>query len=129
MSLMFLLTYISYKMICCCSVTQSCPATPWTTPGFPVLHRLPQSLRQLMSIESVIPSNHLVYCSPLFLLSSIFPSIRVFSSESAICIRWPSYWSLSFNVSFLVRIYYGWFWILRLKVKYFWLSVCNVSRH
>ena len=52
-----------------------------------------------MSIESVMPSNHLVLCNPLFLLPSIFPSIRVFSNESALLIRWPKYWSFSFNIS------------------------------
>ena len=52
-----------------------------------------------MSIESVMPSNHLILCCPLLLLSSIFPSIRVFSSESALCIRWPKCWSFSFNIS------------------------------
>ena len=52
-----------------------------------------------MSIESVIPSNHLILCHPLLLLPSIFPSLRVFSNESALCIRWPKYWSFSFNIS------------------------------
>ena len=52
-----------------------------------------------MSIESVLPSNQLILCWPLFLLSSIFPSIRVFSNESALCIKWPKYWSFSFNIS------------------------------
>ena len=52
-----------------------------------------------MSIESVMPSNHLILCRPLFLLPSIFPSIRVFSNESALHIRWPKYWSFSFNIS------------------------------
>ena len=52
-----------------------------------------------MSIESVIPSNHLILCRPLLLLPSIFPSIRVFSHESALRIRWPKYWSFSFNIS------------------------------
>ena len=52
-----------------------------------------------MSIESVIPSNHLTLCHPLFLLPSIFPSIRVFSNESALHIRWPKYWSFSFSIS------------------------------
>ena len=54
---------------------------------------------KLMSIESVMPSNHLILCCPLLFLPSIFPSIRVFSSESALCIRWPKYWSFSFNIS------------------------------
>ena len=52
-----------------------------------------------MSIESVTPSNHLILCRPLLLLPSIFPSITVFSNESALCIRWPKYWSFSFNIS------------------------------
>ena len=56
------------------------------------------SLLKLMSIESVMPSNHLILCS-LFLLPSIFPSIRVFSHESALCIKWPKYWSFSFSIS------------------------------
>ena len=58
-----------------------------------------QSLHKLMSIESVMPSNHLILCRPLLLLPSVFPSIRVFSNESALRIRWPKYWSFSFNVS------------------------------
>ena len=58
-----------------------------------------RSLFKLMSIESVMPSNHLILCRPLLLLPSIFPSIRVFSNESALCIRWPKYWSFSFNTS------------------------------
>ena len=52
-----------------------------------------------MSIESVMPSNHLILCRPLLLLPSIFPSIRVFSNESALCVKWPKYWSFSFNIS------------------------------
>ena len=58
-----------------------------------------QSLLKLMSIESVISSNHLILCHPLILLPSIFPSIRVFSNESVLCIRWPKYWSFSFSIS------------------------------
>ena len=58
-----------------------------------------QSLPKLMSIESLMPSNHLFLCCPLLLPSSIFPNIRVFSNESALCIRWPKYWSFSFNIS------------------------------
>ena len=57
------------------------------------------SLLNLMSIESVMPSKHLILCRPLLLLPSIFPSIRVFSNESVICIKWPKYWSFSFNIS------------------------------
>ena len=58
-----------------------------------------QSLLKLMSIESVMPSNHLILCHPLLLLPSIFPNIRVFSNEPALHIRWPKYWSFSFNIS------------------------------
>ena len=57
------------------------------------------SLLKFMSIDSVMPSNHLILCHPLLLLPSIFPSIRVFSSESVLHIRWPKYWSFSFNIS------------------------------
>ena len=58
-----------------------------------------RSLTKLMSIESVMPSNHLILCQPLLLLLSIFHSILVFSSESVLCIRWPKYWSFSFSIS------------------------------
>ena len=58
-----------------------------------------QSLPKLMSIELVVPSNHLILCHPLLLLPSIFPNIRVFSNESALRIRWPEYWSFSFSIS------------------------------
>ena len=66
-------------------------------PGLPVHHQL-LSLLKLMSLESVMPSNHLILCHPL-LLPSIFPSIRVFSNESVLHIRWPKYWSFSFSIS------------------------------
>ena len=58
-----------------------------------------RSLLKLISIESVMPSNHLILCHPLLLLPSIFPSIRIFSNESVLRIRWPKYWSFSFNIS------------------------------
>ena len=58
-----------------------------------------QSLLKLMSIESLLPSNHLILCRPLFILPSIVPSLRVFSNESVFHIRWPKYWSFSFNIS------------------------------
>ena len=67
-------------------------------PGLPVQHQLLEST-QPMSIESVMPSNHLILCHPLLLLPLIFPSIRVFSNDSALCIRWPKYWSFSFRIS------------------------------
>ena len=74
--------------------------TPWTAACQASLSITnSQSLPKLMFIESVMPSNHLILCCPLLLLPSIFPSIRVFSNESALCIRWPKYWSFSFNIS------------------------------
>ena len=84
------------------SVTQSCPTLcdpmDFSMPAFPVHHQLPE-LAQIMSIKSVMPSNHLILCHPLLLLPSIFPSIRVFSDESVLHIRWPKYWSFSFSIS------------------------------
>ena len=75
-------------------------ATPWTAARQTFLSITnSRSLPKLMSIESVMPSNHLILCRPLLLLPSIFPSIRVFSNESAFRIRWPKYWSFSFNIS------------------------------
>ena len=68
------------------------------TPGPSILHYL-WSLLKFMSIESVMPSNHLILFHPLFLLPLIFPSIRVFSKESALYIRWPKYWSFNFSIS------------------------------
>ena len=74
--------------------------TPWTAARQASLSITnSQSLPKLMSTESVMPFNHLILCRPLLLLPSIFPSIRVFSNESALCIRWPKYWRLSFNIS------------------------------
>ena len=69
-----------------------------STPGFPVHHHLPE-LAQTHVFESVMPSNHLILCHSLLFLPSIFPSIRVFPNESALCIRWPKYWSFSFSIS------------------------------
>ena len=75
-------------------------ATPWTTACQASLSITNSwSLSKLMSIESVMPSNHLILCHPLLLLPSIFPSIRVFSNESTLHIRWTKYWSFSFNIS------------------------------
>ena len=79
-------------------VSNSLQPMDCSTPGFPILHHLPELLK-LMSIELVMPSNHLILCCTLLLLPSIFPSIRIFCSESALCIRWPKYWSFSFSIS------------------------------
>ena len=84
------------------SVAQSCPTLcdpmNHSTPGLPIHHQLLEST-QILVLESVMPSNHLILCPPLLLPLSIFPSIRVFSNESALRIRWPKYWSFSFNIS------------------------------
>ena len=75
-------------------------ATPWTVVGQPSLSITnSQSLLKLMSTESMMSSNHLILCCPLLLLPSVFPSIRVFSNESALRSRWPKYWSFSFSTS------------------------------
>ena len=83
------------------SVTQSClTVTRWTAAHQASLSITnSQSLLKRMSIESVMPSSHLILCHPLLLLPSIFPGIRVFSIESVLCIRWPKYWSFSFSIS------------------------------
>ena len=82
-----------------CSV-MSDSLTSWTAACQPLLFfNISQSLLRLMSNESVMPSNHLIHCCPLLLLPSIFPSIRVFSNESALHIKWPKYWSSSFSIS------------------------------
>ena len=74
--------------------------TPWTTTCQASLSfTISQSLLKLMSIESVMPSNHLILCHPVLLLSSAFPSIRVFSNELVLCIKWPKNWSFSFSIS------------------------------
>ena len=84
------------------SVAQSCPTLcdPMnrSTPGLPVHHQLPESTK-LVSIESMMPSSPLILCHPLLLLPPIPPSIRVFSNESTLRIRWPKYWSFSLNIS------------------------------
>ena len=80
-----------------------------------------QSLHKLMSIKSMMPSNHLILCCPLLLLPSIFPSLRVFSSESVLCIRWPKYWSFSFSISpsneysGLISFRIDWFYLLAIQ--------------
>ena len=75
-------------------------ATPWTAARQASLSITNSwSLLKLMSIASVMPSNHLILCHPLLLLPSIFPSIRVFSNELVLCIRWPKHWSFSFSIS------------------------------
>ena len=112
-----------------------------STPGLPVLHYLPE-FAQTMSFESVMPSSHPILCHPCLLLPSVLPSIRVFSTESALHIRWPKYWSFSFSISpssdysGLLSIRIDWFYLLAvqgtlksflqhhsLKASILWLSV------
>ena len=92
----------SYGSVQFGSVAQSCPtfcdSMDCSMPAPPSIANS-QSLLKLMSIESVMPSNHLILYLPLLLFPSIFPSIRVFSNESVICIRWPKYWNFSFSIS------------------------------
>ena len=76
-----------------------CDPMDCSTPGFSVLFTISWSLLKFMSIELVMPSNHLILCHPLLLLPSIFPSTRVFSSESTLGIRWPEYRNFSFSIS------------------------------
>ena len=84
-------------------VTQSCPTLcdpmNCSTPGISVHYQLLKFTPKLMSIELVMPSSHLILCCPLLLLPSIPPSIRIFSNESTLCMRWPKYWSFSFSIS------------------------------
>ena len=89
-------TFSSVQLLSCVQLFM----TPWTTAHQASLSITnSRSLLKLMSIESVMPFNHLILCRPLLLLPSIFPSIRVFSNESALRIRWPKYWNLSLNIS------------------------------
>ena len=88
----------------CCFVTWSCPTLcnpmDCSTPGLLVHHHLLELAQtHVRWVESVMPSNHLILCCPLLLLASVFPSIRVFSNESVLHIRWPKHWSFSFSIS------------------------------
>ena len=90
------------RFCCCCSVAQSCPTfcDPMDCGMQAFLSfTISWSLLKFMSIESLMPSNHLVLCHPFFLLLSIFPIIRVFSNESTLSMRWSNYWSFSFSIS------------------------------
>ena len=120
------------------SVTQSCLTLcnprDYNMPGFPVHHQLPE-LSQTHVIESVMPSSHLILCRPLFLLPSIFPSIRVFSSESLLHMRWPKDWSFSFSISQsnehsgLISFRMDWFDLLQSKGLSRVFSNTTVQKH
>ena len=97
-------------------------ATPWTAALQAFLFfAVSWSLLKLMSIESVMPSNHLILCHPFLLLLSIFPSFRGFSNESALCIRWPKCWSFSFSINLsneysrLISFRIDWFYLLAVQ--------------
>ena len=102
-----MLNYLSFLgKPCLSSVQFSCSVVSYSLQSHGLQHARPpcpitntQSLLKLMSIESVMPSNHLIFCRPLLLLPSVFPRFRVFSHESVLRIRWPKYWSFSFNIS------------------------------
>ena len=93
MCMVYLLLLFNHK-----SCLTLCSLMDCSTPGFPVLHYLPE-FPQTHSIESVMPSNHLILCYSFLLMPLLFLCIRVFSNESVLCIRWPKYWSFSFSIS------------------------------
>ena len=111
-------------------------ATPWTEACQASLSITNfRSLLKLMSIESMMPSNHLILCHPLLLLPSIFPSIRVFSNESVLCIRWPKYCSFSFSInpskeySGLISFRMDWFDLLAVQGTLKSLLQHHISKH
>ena len=105
------LTLIPNLCVCVCSFTELyptlCDPMHCSMPGFPALHYLLELLK-FMSIDSVMLSNHFILCCPFLLRPSTIPSIRVFSNESALHIRWPKYWIFSFSISLSMNIQ-GWF--------------------
>ena len=122
----------------CCSVIQLCSTlvTPWTAACQASLtFSLSWSLLKLMFVESMMPSKHLILCCPLILLPSVFPSIRIFSSESALHIRWPKYWSLSFSISAsneysrLISFRIDWFDLLAVQGTLKVLSSTTIWKH
>ena len=95
-----MLSYSVVILVLCSRSVVSDSATPWTAARQASLSfTISQNLFKLMSIKSVMPSNHLILCHPLLLLPSVFPSIGVLSNQLALCIRWPKYWSFSFGIS------------------------------
>ena len=110
-------SFLLIPVLLCCSVAQSC-TTVCNTHQASLPFTASWSLLRLMFIELVLPSNHLILCCPLLLLPSVFPSIKVFSNESALHIRWPKYWSFSFSISpcneysGLISFRIGWFDLL-----------------
>ena len=113
-------------LCCCCSVTMfdSLQHHELQHSRLPCPLLSPLSLLKLMFIESVMPSNHLILCHPLLLLPSVFPSIRVFSKESALCIRWQKYWSFSFSLS-TSNEYSG---LISFRIDWFYLTVQGILK-
>ena len=109
---MLVFVCVLFFCICCCSSAKLCLTiccTLWTAAcPAPLSFSISQSLLKFMSIDSVMLSNHLILCHPLLLLPSVFPSIRVFSGELALCIRWPKYRSFSISINPSMNIQ-GWF--------------------
>ena len=110
--------------------------TPWTwAPQASLSFTVFQSLLKFMSIESVMPSNHLILCHPLLLLPSVFPNIRIFSNESALRIRWAKYWSFSFSISpsnkysGLISFRMDWFDLLAVQGTLKVFSNTTVQKH
>ena len=109
LSQLLLLSHFSHVQLC---------VTPWTAAHQASLSITnSRSLLKHMSIESVMPSNHLILCRPLLLLPPIPPSIRIFSNEAALCMGWPKYWSFSFNISHPGLISFRMDWLDRLAVQ------------
>ena len=97
----FMNNVVTVLFHCCCSVAQLCLlfVTLWTAAHWGLLtFTISWNVLKLVSVELVMPSSHLILCCPLLLLPSIFPSIKVFSNESTLHIRWPKYWSFSFSI-------------------------------
>ena len=118
------LSFSLLPLTCCCSVTKSC-LTLWSHElqhgKASLSFTISQNLLKLMFIDSVMPSNYLILSRPLLLLPSIFPIIRVFSNESALCISWPKYWGFSLNISPSQ-------WILRTDfLRMDWLDLLTVQ--
>ena len=110
-------------------------ATPWTAACQVFLSfTISQSLLKLMSIESVIPANHLILCSSLILLPSIFPSIKGFSNESVLRIRWPNYWSFNFSISpsneylELISFRIDWLFLVAVQRLFFFFLFLNFTK-
>ena len=118
------MSFICFSSVQSLSPVQLCNLMNHSTPGLPV-HLNSRDLLKLMSIELVMPSNHLIFCCPLLLQPSIFMSIRVFSNESAPRMRWPKYWSFSFSISTsnehprLISFRMDWFYLLGQQFKSF----------